>query len=37
MMENFLDDLIDYAEIDNNLFSFNKEFFNIGDTIYEAF
>ena len=32
-----INDLLDLAKLENNSFSFNKEYFNLGSSIYEAF
>ena len=37
MMENLINDLLDLAKMENNSFSLSQDFFNLGDTISEAF
>ena len=37
MMENLISDLLDLAKFERNQFEFSKEFFNLTQTIYEAF
>jgi signal transduction histidine kinase len=37
LTENLINDLLDLAKLENNSFSFNKEYFNLGSSIYEAF
>ena len=36
-MENLINDLLDLAKMENNSFSLSKDFFNLGNSIYEAF
>jgi signal transduction histidine kinase len=36
-MENLVNDLLDLAKLENNSFTFSKDYFNLGDSIYEAF
>ena len=36
-MENLISDLLDLAKFERNQFEFNKEYFNLTQTIYEAF
>ena len=36
MMENLINDLLDLAKIENRAFSLSKNYFNLGDTVYEA-
>jgi signal transduction histidine kinase len=36
-MENLINDLLDLAKVENKSFSFAKDFFNLGGSIYEAF
>ena len=37
MAENLINDLLDLAKLENNTFSFTNEYFNLMDTIYQAF
>lgn len=37
LMENLINDLLDLAKMENNSFTFSKEYFNLGNSIYEAF
>ena len=37
MIENLINDLLDLAKFERNQFEFNKEYFNLSQTIYEAF
>jgi len=37
MAENLINDLLDLAKLENNTFSFTEEYFNLMDTIYQAF
>jgi signal transduction histidine kinase len=37
MLENLINDLLDLAKLENNTFSLTKEYFNLMDTIYQAF
>jgi len=37
MIENLIDDLMDFAKMDNNSFVLNQTFFNLEETISEAF
>ncbi len=36
-MENLINDLLDLAKLENNSFHFSKDYFNLGNSIYEAF
>jgi signal transduction histidine kinase len=36
MMENLINDLLDLAKIENHAFSLSTNYFNLGETIYEA-
>jgi len=37
MSENLINDLLDLAKLDNNRFSFTKDYFDLPATIYQAF
>lgn len=37
MMENLINDLLDLAKLENNSFTFSKDYFDLGISIYEAF
>jgi len=37
MLENLVNDLLDLAKLENNAFTLNPEYFNLSQTIYEAF
>ena len=37
MMENLINDLLDLAKFEINQFKFDNEYFNLSQTIYEAF
>ena len=37
MLENLVNDLLDLAKLENNAFQLNPEYFNLSQTIYEAF
>ena len=37
LTESLVNDLLDLAKLENNSFSFSKEYFNLGGSIYEAF
>ena len=36
-MENLINDLLDLAKLENNSFQLSKDYFNLGNSIYEAF
>ena len=36
-MENLIDDLLDQAKLENKSFKLNEEFFNLSNTVIEAF
>ena len=37
MMENLINDLLDLAKMENNSFKLSHDYFNLGDSIFEAF
>jgi signal transduction histidine kinase len=37
LMENLISDLLDLAKLENNQFSLSNDYFNLSNTIYEAF
>jgi signal transduction histidine kinase len=37
MLENLINDLLDLGKLENNAFALNPEYFNLSQTIYEAF
>ena len=37
MMENLINDLLDLAKLENDQFTFSRDFFNLGDSILDAF
>ena len=37
LTESLVNDLLDLAKLENNSFTFNKAYFNLGTSIYEAF
>lgn len=37
MLFNLINDLLDLAKLENNSFTFSNDYFNLANTVYEAF